>query len=432
MPRGRKRDEETPVARVEGLYEQILASLRPERDITAGEFMKRAFTFPQIDRIMVQKYAAGTWNFAEHVETMSAGFEPDQIEAYLRERYGPWRFRLMAIANGESICQMLLNLDGWQDSEAKAALSLPQKPSLGPNARPVSGAAMSDLMKAANERIEIENATRLLRGLDQQQVQQKTETDMAPMKMMADMMVSTMAMMKEALTLRPATGPQNDPLATYLMEEIRFLREQATKPEKERDVGALTRTIESIDTLLQKALNTNLADVISGAGKAEPASGWAGVVSGILEGVKPHLAEIVGFLQARQAQQLPRYARPAAVIPFPAPGAPPTQPLQDATPRTNGPTPPAEEAVMPSLNPAYVEVLTMLKDALRSKNWRVVDAVLMNPPLRGQINLDPEVPAKLYAAQLATVDPEFKALEPEIGEYLKHMAESMTDDEEPV
>lgn len=425
-PRKKHRDDDTPMARVEGLYESILATLKPERDLTAGEFMKRAFTFPQIDRIMVQKYAAGTWNFAEHLDSMTSGFDPLAIEAYLGAKYGAWRFRLMAVANGEVICHHVLNLDGWQVNEERSAANLPSKTVLTPGVRPVNGASLGDLMRSAQERVEIENATRLLRGLEKQEVQTRVETDMAPMKMMAEMMASAMAMMKEAITLRaPAAVSTPDPLTAYLLEEVRFLREQSTKPERERDVGALTKTVESIDAILQKALGTNLAEVIGGA-KPPEQSGWAGVVSGVIEGVKPHLGEIMGFLQ-RQAPAGPRYPRPATVTQFPAPDASRQPVLQVATPPPSS-TP--EEGAMPKLDPVYVEVINILIDALRSKNWDAVDAAVMNPPLRGQIILNPNVSAKQYAVQLSVVDPRFRELEPEIGEYLKHMAEQIAAAEE--
>lgn len=85
---------------------------------------------------------------------------------------------------------------------------------------------------------------------------------------------------------------------------------------------------------------------------------------------------------------------------------------------------------MPKLDPVYVEVINILIDALRSKNWDAVDAAVMNPPLRGQIILNPNVSAKQYAVQLSVVDPRFRELEPEIGEYLKHMAEQIAAAEE--
>ena len=140
-PRARTVDVETHV--MSGLYDRMLAQLKPDREITSGEFIKRAFTFPQIEKIKVQKFAGGTWNFAEDVDNLGPAFDGTNVEGYLREKYGPWRFRLLVIVNGEIIASHLINLDGWQENEARSQASLPRGPVLTHQSKPVGTGSSS-------------------------------------------------------------------------------------------------------------------------------------------------------------------------------------------------------------------------------------------------------------------------------------------------
>lgn len=405
-----------------GLYDRMLAQLKPDREITAGEFLKRAFTFPQIEKVKVQKFSGGTWNFAEDVDNLGPAFDGTTIEPYLREKYGPWRFRLLVIVNGEIVTQHLVNLDGWQENEAKSVASLPRGPSLTAQSKPVGAGSSSELLGLARERIEVENTARLLQGLEGDRHASPAQAELGIAKMFAEMSATMMTMMRDMMTMQRGGVPQaqEDRFLTYLTDEIKFMREQLAKPAPTRDPDALSRTITTIDELLTKTLNTSLAEVISGTPKTE-ASGWAATIQGLVEGLKPYLGEIMGAIQARSAMSGPRPGM-GQVIPIrglhPAPATEPTE----------GDMAKGSQA---QVDPALLEVITLLVDALRSKNHKTVDAILMNPPLQGRVVIDPDVAAATYTILFKSFDPRFGEMQAEIAAYQEHIRQmSMADDEE--
>lgn len=398
--------------------ERILLQLKPDRDITASEFVKRAFQFPQIEKILVQKFSVGTWNFAEDLGNMGPTAETANVEAYLKDKYGAWRFRLVAIVNGEAIASQLLNMDGWKESENREAASTvsTRGPVLGAGAKPAGPGATGELLSMAKERLEIENTTALLAGLSQQKVAVSNDASLAPMKMMAEMSTMMMTAMREMMTAMRGgmTPPQEDRFLTYLQGEVHFLREQASKPAAARDPDALSRTITTIDDLLGKTLNTSLAEMISGAKNTE-ATGWAATVQGVIEGVKPYLGDILGAIRSAVPSG-PRALAPAKVIPI----------NRNADPNATSPTDGGEEM---KANPEIVELITLMVESLKSKDYETVDAILTNPPLRGQFNLNPNTKGAVYAVMLKVVDPRFGAMAAEIQGYLDHVKEEIAKSE---
>lgn len=395
--------------------ERILLQLKPDRDITASEFVKRAFQFPQIEKILVQKFSVGTWNFAEDLGNMGPTQETANVEAYLKDKYGAWRFRLVAIVNGEAIASQLLNMDGWKESENRESANTvsTRGPVLGAGAKPTGPGATGELMAMARERIEIANTTALLAGLSEQKQAVATDASFAPAKMMAEMSLTMMQMMKEMVSAMrggPA-APQEDRFMAYLQEEVRFLRDQASKPVASRDPDALSRTITTIDELLGKTLNTSLAEMISGTNKTE-ASGWAATVQGIIEGVKPYLGDLIGA--ARASIPATRAIGPATVIPINRNRVDPT-----------GTSPQATEEIDMKANPEVMEIINLMIEALKNKDHETVDAILTNPPLRGQFNINPTTKGTVYAIMLKVVDPRFGAMAVEIQAYLDHIKEEI-------
>jgi len=418
MARGsRARTIEVESHATSGLYDRMLAQLKPDREITSGEFIKRAFTFPQIEKLKVQKFAGGTWNFAEDVDNLGPAFDGTNVESYLREKYGPWRFRLLVIVNGEIVTQHLINLDGWQENEARSQASLPRGPVLTHQSKPVGAGSSSELLGLARERIEVENTARLLQGLEGDRQAAPVNAEFGLAKMMTEMTTAMMGMMREMMSMQRGgmSQPQEDRFLTYLTDEIKFMREQLNKPAVTRDPDALSRTITTIDELLTKTLNTSLAEVISGTPKTE-ASGWAATIQGLVEGLKPYLGEIMGAIQARSAMTPPR--GPATVTPIrglhPVPPSPSTEGEGDDMPKG------------PQIDPAFLEVLNLLIDALRSKNFVTIDAILENPPIAGRIVIRPDVTAATYATIFKSFDPRFGELQAEIAAYQQYI---QTDEE---
>lgn len=433
MPRGRPKQRvieviEAPSAS-SAIVEKILTSLKPDREITASEFLKRAFQFPQIDKIKVQKFSAGTWNFAEDLGNLGGEVDPNTIEQYLTEKYGRWRFRLLAVCQGEVITQHLINIDGWQETEARSAASTGTssgRPVIGVNAKPVGPGATGELLAAAKERVEIENTARLLATLGNAGggTPVAPQFDMAgPMKMFMEMTVSMMATMKEAIAISRGQTGSDDPFMQYLREEVRFLREQAAKPAAARDPDALSKTIDTIDGLLQRTLNTSLAEMMTGVEKTE-ASGWAATIQGIIEGVKPFLPDLMGMIQAGASRQpaLPFPTGPARVIPMRPSHLPQTA---EAVPSSQ---PEGGDSPMP-VNPMFAEVIELLITALKEHDFDTLDTLLTNPPLLGQININPKAKAKVYIVAWSGIDPRFKTLESEIEAYLKHMRDEIAKQE---
>lgn len=407
------------------VVEKILTSLKPDREITASEFLKRAFQFPQIDKISVQKFSAGTWNFAESLGNLGGEIDPNTIEQYLSEKYGKWRFRLLAVCQGEVITQHLINLDGWQESEARAAASsgaTPGRPVIGPSAKAVGPGATAELLAAARERIEIDSTTALLRGLSNPgapSANGQMDVMLGPMKAMMEMMTLVMTSFKDVVQNRNPSV-HDDPFMAYLREEVKFLREQATKPAASRDPDALSKTIDTIDGLLQKTLHTSLAEMLTGVEKTE-ASGWSATIQGIIEGVRPYLPDILSAVQSTAATRpaLPR--GPATVIPITRPSPHMPQPTGDAVPPS-----PSEGGDQPMpVNPAFAEVIELFIGALKEHDFETLDTLLTNPPLLGQVNINPKAKAKVYVVALSGVDPRFRSLESEIEAYLKHMRDEI-------
>ena len=76
-------------------------------------------------------------------------------------------------------------------------------------------------------------------------------------------------------------------------------------------------------------------------------------------------------------------------------------------------------------NPEIVELLNLLIDSLKKKEYDTVDAILTNPPMRGQFNLNPNTPGTVYAVMLKVVDPRFGAMAADIQGYLEHIKEEI-------
>jgi hypothetical protein len=413
MANRKRRPSEERATASEAVISALALELKPEPPITASEFVRRAFRSGAVEKIEIQKMSGGTWSWAEDVGELTAGFNPESVAAYITDRFGRRRYRLGAVVDGQIVAFHLLNIDGWQDAEVMEKSKLPTSPILTSASRPVEGGTnISQIVAALNERVAVESAVAALNGVQAKKETETLERDTAPMRMMTEMMTGMMGLAREVMAARQPVPAMlgADPFTQFLLSQVTSLQERLSQPPKERDPGAMFKLLDTINDVLVKSLNTTLPALLTGA-KDDAPSGMMGVIQGVMAGLQPHIEDILGLLKARASQ--PAAPRRADVIPFPY--ARRVELPATATPEET------TVAQTPGLPPEWKAVVDALVDALMTKNFRTVDAFLNNPPLRGQINLDPEVPASAYVAMLQIMDPRFKDLGPAIAEYLLYL-----------
>jgi len=390
---------------------------------TPPDFLRACFQFPDLTKVRIEKFGSASWNYVTTLDVLGAGFDPETIEPWLREKFGAWRYRLRPVhAEGLVLPHCLVQLDGWQDAERDEAQRRPQ----GPRAEGMASGRSTPVLDSLRERVEVLNATTALESLGGRADAGRMEAQILPVKLMADVMASMTTMMREAMTAKPATvADPSAPVVEMLRLQIAEMREDlraARAGSAAPAPDALSRMVTTINGLLETALGTNLSEVLTARGAApDPSSAWASTVRGIVEGLKPFLPDVLASLQTLRAA--PPAPAPARVVALRRVGGP-------EVPTSHIPTPSEEVTMAPTKLPEeIVEVLTMLYDALRSEAWETADALLVNPPLAGMVRVNPKVPGRVYATLLAVYDARFKDAAREIDGYCKWAREQADDDD---
>lgn len=397
---------------------QIEVSLRPKGvDLSASEFLTRCWTFPEIARVHVQKYAARTWSHVEHLDSMTPGLQSTEIETHLATKHGAWRYRLLPIVDDPDIVlpHHIVSIDGWVENEAKAMAALSGSTRLTNGAAPAAS-VIHDTATALKERIELTTLTRAAQDMDAKASESKVAADFAPMNAMATMMQTMMQGFATMMTSMAATQqqarPQNDAALEFLREEVTYLRRRLEEGGQQKNPDLLMKTLETVDQLVQRTLGNSLAEIAKGglSTAAAPESGIATVLREIIQGLQPALPGLMAMLAQRSGApmvptrfSMPRPASPnAATVP---PGAPALASLPAA------PAVPATEespmAMTPEFQAQIKELVDLLLDALASENWQTVEAIVENPPVNAMIRLNPHVSPRIYVVQLKMYDPRF-------------------------
>lgn len=389
--------------------EAIKAALKAQ-DITDGEYIRRAFEQEGVDRVDIEKFLAGSWARVEKIDSISAGFDPTLFESYLETKHGPGRYRLHVFSRSEFVtARTLTPIGDFVKAEAEQARNATAVATT--NGNPSS--PLAEIQHTLKQRIEMDNVLAVKRKLEAEEKQATTQAELAPIKIMSEM-VGTMVTMMQALAAAPK---QDSALATLLpiltgmmtsmqTQMIEVMRLATTRPEGGGGLGTTARTLLTLVKDFREAFGGDLGQVLAGGG-----TDWSKIVE----------------VAAPVAQELIATARAVR-------GAPPADPAaagpKAVTAGQGGPDVP-QGKTLEQILAEKKDQIDVVVDALRTADFDTVFGVLAIDPVLAEMvlaRLNPKMNGVALAIVLKQFDPRFDGLRAELTAFLKWLDDKQAQD----
>lgn len=357
-----------------------LKALLRDNTLTHERFVQLAFEQPDIDRIDLFRYAPGTWDESK-VGEIKPGFDAATLADHLITTWGPGRYKLAPVYNGEWITNRV-----WSFGNPEEAPRVPATP-------PRDGSVGKITAQLAEELKGLGIVREYTNFINEREAMAVTR-ELAPMKMMADMF----GVMKESLA---KAGGGDTQVTTILLQQLQATNQLVLTlqgqmlelAKKQGEGGGTGRLLEGLKTL-EEAIGTKLGEFLAGARPEDKGTDWvavANVAAPIVERAMDTVRDIADGHRHRAG------GRPA---------------LPEK----------AEEAMPVDLSPEDREAVGMMLEALRSRDFPTFSTLLDLHAHDLSERIDPRVNPLAYLPTLKKLDARFDQLRAEWSEFMKWTA----------